>query len=197
MPSNSSAADRPDPPGRHDSDDSRARDDGERGLAPGGEERLHPHVRMALATWPQIDPAVEAIVNQIGDANKRLMTEMRESLGHVGLTLEEFKVLMELRGGPQTHGWLSRHLEVSTGAMTNRLDKLEREGLVTRSRDPNDRRGVLLSLTDAGSDRLDAYIDRGARRERQLLDGLTQAEKRRLNDLLAKLLDLLRAEQSG
>src|ERR1700744_1292377 len=113
MPSDTSAADRPDPPGRHDPEDGGARDDGERGLAPGGEERLHPRVRMALATWPEIDPAVEAIVNQIGDANKLLMGEMRESLAHVGLTVEEFKVLMELRGGARTHGWLSRHLEVS------------------------------------------------------------------------------------
>ncbi|HEX5191798.1 MAG TPA: MarR family winged helix-turn-helix transcriptional regulator [Solirubrobacteraceae bacterium] len=171
--------------------------DGERGLAPGGEDRLHPRARMALATWPQIDPAVEAIVDQIGDAHRYLMSEMRDSLAYVGLTLEEFKVLMELRGGTCTHGALSRHLEVSTGAMTNRLDKLEREGLVRRDRDPNDRRGVLLTLTDAGSERLDAYIDRGARRERKLLEGLTQTEKRRLNDLLAKLLDLLRAERGS
>jgi DNA-binding MarR family transcriptional regulator len=187
--------DRPDPadqPG-----DGPARDDGERGLAPGGEDRLHPRVRMALATWPQIDPAVEAIVNQIGDANKYLMTEMRESLAAVDLTMEEFKVLMELRSGPRTHGSLSRGLEVSTGAMTNRLDKLEREGLVSRARDPNDRRGVLLSLTQAGSERLDAYIDRGAHRERELLEGLSKTDKRRLNDLLAKLLDSLRAEQAG
>jgi DNA-binding MarR family transcriptional regulator len=152
---------------------------------------------MALATWPQIDPAVEAIVNQIHDADKLFGAEMRESLAHVNLTMEEFKVVVELRTGSRTHGWLSRHLEVSTGAMTNRLDKLEREGLVTRSRDPKDRRGVLLSLTDAGSERLDAYIDRGAHRERQLLEGLTQTDKRRLNDLLAKLLDSLRAEQAG
>jgi DNA-binding MarR family transcriptional regulator len=171
--------------------------DDERGLAPGGEERLHPRTRMALATWPQIDPAVEAIVNQIHEANRALTAEMRESLAHVGLTMEEFKVLMELRAGSRTHGALSKHLEVSTGAMTNRLDKLEREGLVSRARDPNDRRGVLLSLTAAGSERLDAYIDRGAHRERQLLEGLTQTEKRRLNDLLAKLLDMLHAEQGG
>jgi DNA-binding MarR family transcriptional regulator len=197
MPRTSSAADRPDPPDRPERDDSSARDDAERGLAPGGEDRLHPRVRMALATWPQIDPAVEAIVNQIGDANRYLMTEMRESLAHVDLTMEEFKVLMELRSGPRTHGSLSRGLEVSTGAMTNRLDKLEREGLVTRARDPNDRRGVLLSMTEAGSERLDAYIDRGAHRERQLLEGLTKTDKRRLNDLLAKLLDSLRAEQAG
>ena len=191
MTARSSAADPPDRPEGSDSGK------GERGLAPGGEERLHRRVRLALATWPQIDPAVEAIVNQIGDAHRYLTSEMHESLAHVGLTMEEFKVLLELRGGPQTHGSLSRHLEVSTGAMTNRLDKLEREGLVSRARDPHDRRGVLLSLTDAGSERLDVYIDRGARRERQLLEGLTQTDKRRLNDLLSKLLDSLRAEQSG
>jgi DNA-binding MarR family transcriptional regulator len=182
--------------GRPDLHDGSARADGERGLAPGGEERLHPHVRMALATWPQIDPAVEAIVNQIHDVDKLLGAEMRESLAHFGLTVEEFKVLMALQPGPRTHGSLCRQLEVSTGAMTNRLDKLEREGLVSRARDPNDRRGVLLSMTEAGGERLGAYIDRGARRERQLLEGLTQTDKRRLNDLLAKLLDSLRAEQA-
>ncbi len=169
----------------------------DRGLGPDAEARLHPNVRLALATWPQIDPAVEAIVTQIHDAHELLRAEMRASLAHVGLTMEEFKVLMALQRGPRTHGSLCRQLEVSTGAMTNRLDKLERESLVTRAPDPRDRRGVLLSLTSPGRERLDAYIDRGAHRERQLLEGLTQSDKRRLNDLLAKLLDSLRAEQSG
>jgi DNA-binding MarR family transcriptional regulator len=81
--------------------------------------------------------------------------------------------------------------------MTNRLDKLEREDLVSRAPDPRDRRGVLLSLTTAGSERLDAYIDHGAQRERKLLGGLTATDKRRLNDLLAKLLQSLRAEQTS
>jgi DNA-binding MarR family transcriptional regulator len=204
MPTRSSGGERPgghdpnnapesgDRSGRRKEDDAAATRD--RGPAPAGEERLHPHARMALATWPQIDPTVESIVNHVGDANKILMGQMRENLAHVGLMLEEFKVLMELRSGPRTHGDLSRRLEVSTGAMTNRLDKLEREGLVSRSRDPNDRRGVVLSLTEAGRGRLDAYIDRGANRERRLMEGLTQTDKRRLNDLLAKLLDSLRAE---
>jgi DNA-binding MarR family transcriptional regulator len=75
--------------------------------------------------------------------------------------------------------------------MTNRLDKLERATLVSRSRDLSDRRGVLLELTDAGRDRLDAYIDLGARRERMLLDGLTVTDKRNLNALLRKLVGSL------
>ena len=166
----------------------------ERGLTPEDQARLDPHVRLALATWPQIDPAVEGIVTRIAKASRQLDAEMRTSLAQVGLTKEEFKVLMELHAGPQTHGALCRHLEVSTGAMTNRLDKLERAGLVSRSQDPNDRRGVMLTLTQRGADRLDAYVDRGARRERQLLDGLSASDKRQLNELLAKLVDSLGSE---
>jgi DNA-binding MarR family transcriptional regulator len=169
--------------------------DGDRGLTAEDQDRLDPHVRLALATWPQIDPAVEGIVTGIGRASRQLDAEMRASLAHVGLTKEEFKVLMELHAGPRTHGALCRELEVSTGVMTNRLDKLERMGLVNRAKDPNDRRGVMLALTPAGAERLDAYIDRGAHRERQLLEGLSLNDKRQLNKLLTKLVDSLEAER--
>lgn len=169
----------------------------EPGLTPEDEATLDPHTRLALATWPQIDPGVEGIVTRIGRAGRLLDGEMKVSLAHAGLTKEEFKVLIELHSGPRSHGALCRTLEVSTGAMTNRLDKLERGGLVRRDRDPHDRRGVLLSLTAAGRERLDAYIDRGAHRERQLLEGLSVAEKQRLNALLAKLLESLQAELDG
>jgi DNA-binding MarR family transcriptional regulator len=157
---------------------------------------LDPHVRLALATWPQIDPGVEGIVVRISRAYRRLDAEMQVSLAHVGLTKEEFKVLISLHAGVRTHGDLCKELNVSTGAMTNRLDKLERSGLVSRSRNAEDRRGVLLELTPARRERLDAYITRGAHRERQLLDGLSATDKRQLNVLLQKLLDSLEAEQS-
>jgi DNA-binding MarR family transcriptional regulator len=165
-----------------------------RGLSAEDEERLDPHIRLALATWPQIDPAVEAIVGQIQRAYGMLDAEMHASLGSVGLTKEEFKVLMQVYRGPRSHGDLCKRLEVSTGAMTNRLDKLEREGLAQRAKDPNDRRGVLISITDAGRERLNAYMDRGSDRERELLGGLSAADKRTLNALLVKLMDSLRAE---
>ena len=166
----------------------------DRGLAPEDQARLDPHIRLALATWPQIDPAVEGIVTRIAKASRLLSAEMRASLANVGLTEEEFKVLMQLHAGSQTHGALCRQLDVSTGAMTNRLDKLERAGLVSRSQDPNDRRGVMLTLTPPGDERLDAYIDRGAHRERQLLEGLSASDKRQLNELLTKLVDSLDTE---
>jgi DNA-binding MarR family transcriptional regulator len=137
---------------------------------------------------------VEGIVTRIAKASRQLDAEMRTSLAGVGLTKEEFKVLMQLHASPQTHGALCRQLEVSTGAMTNRLDKLERAGLVRRSQDPNDRRGVMLTLTPSGAERLDAYIDLGAHRERQLLEGLSRSDKRQLNELLTKLVDSLDAD---
>lgn len=163
-------------------------------LSTESEANLDPHVRLALATWPQIDPSVEGIVVRIGKASRTLNDEMNASLAHVGLTKEEFKVLMSLHADVRTHGALCKELDVSTGAMTNRLDKLERAGLVKRSRDPHDRRGVLLALTATGRERLDAYITRGAQRERQLLEGLSATDKRQLNALLQKLLASLEAE---
>jgi DNA-binding MarR family transcriptional regulator len=81
--------------------------------------------------------------------------------------------------------------------MTNRLDKLERRGLIRRVRDPHDRRGVLLELTETGNSELQEYVAAGAGRERQLLDDLTMAEKRQLNRLLSKLLASLQTKNAG
>jgi DNA-binding MarR family transcriptional regulator len=155
---------------------------------------LDAHLRLALATWPQIDPEVEGIVTRAAKTARLLEHAAQASLSRVGLTKEEFKVLCALGAGTRSHGSLCGELHVSTGAMTNRLDKLERSGLVTRARDPADRRGVLLELTPAGREKLDQYIDTGASRERQLLAGLSAREKRQLNRLLQKLLNSLPRE---
>jgi DNA-binding MarR family transcriptional regulator len=80
--------------------------------------------------------------------------------------------------------------------MTNRLDKLEGRGLIRRAPDPQDRRGVLLELTDAGEARLEEYIHAGAGRERELLSELTLSEKQELNRLLSRLLVSLREKDS-
>jgi DNA-binding MarR family transcriptional regulator len=116
------------------------------------------------------------------------------SLDRVGLAYEEFKVLILLQDGPRSHGSLCRELLVSSGVMTNRLDKLERAELLLRKPDPSDRRGILLELTQGGRERLDEYIDLGAKRERELLEALTPSEKQALNELLRKLIGSLQSE---
>jgi DNA-binding MarR family transcriptional regulator len=155
---------------------------------------LDAQLRLALATWPQIDPDVEGIVTRIARAARYLDNAAQARLRRLGLTKEEFKVVCSLHAGTRSHGSLCRELRVSTGAMTNRLDKLERSGLVTRSRDPNDRRGILLELTPAGHEKLDQYIDTGATRERQLLASLSKSDKRQLNRLLQGLLTSLQLQ---
>jgi DNA-binding MarR family transcriptional regulator len=155
------------------------------------------HVRWAVANWPQIDPQVEGIVVRVDKIHRHFEEAFRASLGDAGLTKEEWKVLLALHDSVRSHGWLAQDLAVSTGAMTNRLDKLERRGLVRRAPDPNDRRGVLLELTKTGESRLLEYIEVGAVRERELLDDLTVAERRELNRLMSKLLASLETKNAG
>ena len=160
--------------------------DPEAGIPP--DDPIAEHIRWAVSHWPQIDPEVEGIVTRVDKINRYLQTSFRAALGDAGITKEEWKVLMALHHAVRSHGWLCKDLDVSTGAMTNRLDKLERQGLIRRVPDPQDRRGVLLELTAAGESRLEDYIHAGAGRERALLDELTLEEKQQLNQLLSKLL---------
>ena len=146
------------------------------------------HVQWAVSAWPQIDPEVEGIVSRVHKVERYLQNAFRASLGQAGLTKEEWKVVIALSREVRSHGWLCRDLDVSTGAMTNRLDKLEDRGLIRRIPDPDDRRGVLLELTEGGRERLEGYIDAGASREKELLAELSLTEKRELNALLSKLL---------
>jgi DNA-binding MarR family transcriptional regulator len=151
-------------------------------------------VRDDAAVWPEIDPIVEKIVSRIERLDRLIDRAAQVTLDRVGLTGEEFHVLLELRRGVRSHGALCRQTMSSTGAMTNRLDKLERTGLVERRPDPNDRRGVLLELTAAGRERLDEYITIQAARERELLGVLSEREKQDLQSLLRKLYISLEAE---
>lgn len=161
------------------------------------EDPVTEHVRWAVANWPQIDPDVEGIVSRVDKLHRHFQEAFRASLGDAGITKEEWKVLMALHHSVRSHGWLCQDLDVSTGAMTNRLDKLERRGLIQRAPDPNDRRGVLLELTQTGESQLKDYIDAGAGRERELLDDLTLGEKQELNRLMSKLLASLHTKTAA
>ena len=155
------------------------------------------HVRWAVANWPQIDPDVEGIVVRVEKIHRHFQEAFRASLGEAGLNKEEWKVLMALHDSVRSHGWLCQDLDVSTGAMTNRLDKLEGRGLIRRAPHPNDRRGVLLELTETGGSQLVEYIEAGAGRERELVDDLTVTEKQELNRLMSKLLASLQTKTAG
>src|SRR2546430_1689536 len=103
---------------------------------------------------PGVDPEVEGIVDRINGLRRRFHAMADETLEELGLGLGEWKVLTHLRlSGPphrKSAGALSKRAELSSGAMTNRLDRMEQAGLVKRVPDPDDRRGVLVELTEEG-----------------------------------------------
>jgi DNA-binding MarR family transcriptional regulator len=109
-----------------------------------------------------------------------------------GITFGEYLVLAALRrAGPpyrMNPTKLFSSVILSSGAMTNRLDRLEEMSLVERHPDPNDRRGRLVALTDRGRDLVDTAVTDHLENEGRLLESLDAGEREQLTRLLRKLL---------
>jgi DNA-binding MarR family transcriptional regulator len=84
-------------------------------------------------------------------------------------------------------GEFGSSLMLTSSGTTKRLDRLERGGLITRTPDPGDRRGVLITLTPAGLELIDNVTDAHLANEHRLLAGLSESDRRRLAALLRKL----------
>ncbi|MDR2253917.1 MAG: MarR family transcriptional regulator [Bifidobacteriaceae bacterium] len=116
--------------------------------------------------------------------------------GH-GLQGWEFDVLAELRrsGSPYelTPGQMSAQVLISSGAMTNRIDRLEAAGLVIRREDPSDGRVTLVRLTPLGRDRVDGALADLVRREAELLEPIAATRRAETAATLAALLEPLEA----
>ncbi|HEX3266617.1 MAG TPA: MarR family transcriptional regulator [Gaiellaceae bacterium] len=141
---------------------------------------------------PPIDLEVEGIVERIWGLNKRFLRLSEETMADFGLSEGEWKVLKHLRkAGPpyrRSAGQLARRIELSSGAMTNRLDRMEEAGLIRRLPDPDDRRAVQVELTDAGRRAWDDTISVQAAKEALVAEALNAKEKQQLNDLLRRLM---------
>ena len=139
-----------------------------------------------------LDLTVEGVVDRILGIGRRLQKLLDETLSGHGLSHGEWKVLSSLRwaGAPyrRSAGELARIAELSSGAMTNRLDRLEGAGFVRRLPDPGDRRGVLVELTEEGRRLWQAAIGTQAEKEALLASALTKAELAQLNDLLRRVM---------
>jgi DNA-binding MarR family transcriptional regulator len=135
---------------------------------------------------------VEGIVDRVGSINRRIKWMHDETLDQLDLTMSDWHVLTALRWAGEPYrrkaGELARRAELTSGAMTSRLDALEKEGLVRRLRDPTDRRSVLVELTDKGRKRHDQALGIQAQKETLLAKALTKSEKEQLNALLRRVL---------
>ncbi|MGH3103623.1 MAG: MarR family winged helix-turn-helix transcriptional regulator [Gaiellaceae bacterium] len=153
-------------------------------------DRFLDEIREELPTT--LDHAVEGIVERLNGINWRIRRMLDGTLEQYGLIHGDFKVMSALRwaGKPyqRSAGDLARIADLSTGAMTNRLDQLEQAGIVRRLRDPDDRRGVIVELTDAGRRLHDEAISVQAEKEALIAAALTEREKEQLNALLRRVM---------
>jgi DNA-binding MarR family transcriptional regulator len=157
---------------------------------------LRDEVDDLVAAWraqrPDLDVEPMQVLSRISRLARHLDIARRGAFAEHGLESWEFDVLSALRRqGPPfqlTPGALLRATLVTSGTMTNRIDRLAAAGLVRREPDPRDKRGVLVTLTDLGRARVDAALDGLLRRERVLLAGLAAGERQHLADLMRILL---------
>jgi DNA-binding MarR family transcriptional regulator len=142
----------------------------------------------SLRGLPAVDLEVEGILDRIIGLSRRIRRSMEETLREeFDLTHGEFKVLGWLRTGDRSPGELAANADLSSGAMTNRLDQLERAGLVERRPDPDDRRGIRVSATEKGRQTwIDAFAAQ-AEKEKRMAATLDPEEKAQLNTLLRRL----------
>jgi len=157
---------------------------------------LRDEVDDLVAAWraqrPDLDVEPLQVLSRISRLARHLDIARRGAFASHELESWAFDVLSALRReGPPfqlTPGALLRATLVTSGTMTNRIDRLADADLVRREPDPSDRRGVLVTLTDRGRERVDAALADLLHSERALLTGLDRRERRQLADLMRTLL---------
>jgi len=152
---------------------------------------------IAVSQWrrekPELDLLPMEVVGRLSEAAMLMGVKRLEPLfAKYGLQRGEFDVLATLRraGAPYTltPTALYSATMISSGGMTNRIDRLEEAGLIARQPNPDDRRGTLVSLTSKGLALVDEIVPLHLENERDALTPLTLAEQETLNVLLAKLI---------
>jgi len=149
-----------------------------------------------LTVWireiPNLDRLTEGIVERIQKLARLFDVTMANTLEEYEMAARTYKMLGRLRyqGPPyrMSAGHLAESMGLSSGAMTNRLDRLEQAGLVRRVDDPNDRRAVLVEPTEAGLKAWESAIAAQAEREAVIASVLTEEEKEQLHSLLRRLM---------
>jgi DNA-binding MarR family transcriptional regulator len=140
---------------------------------------------------PDLDFSPLEVLSRVGRLAKLLDRARRQAFTRSELEGWEFDVLAALRraGAPYqlSPKQLLQQTLVSSGTMTNRIDRLVTRGLVTRREDPHDGRGVLVEMTTAGLTRVDAAITRLVDAEAAMLGPLTRADQKRLANALQRL----------
>lgn len=152
-------------------------------------------VAQIVADWarerPELDTAPLEVLARLHRSFLRYNTKLNASIERHGLSVAGFDVLTALRrsGAPfrLTAGQLADSGLVSSAGVTLRMDRLEKDGLIVRERDAEDRRVVYSRLTDTGLAKVDEVFAEHLDNEGRMLAGLSPSERRQLARLLGKL----------
>lgn len=140
---------------------------------------------------PDVDVSAMQVLSRVSRLARHLDRARKQAFAAHDLETWEFDVLAALRRAGRPYvlspGRLLEQTLVTSGTMTNRVDRLESRGLVQRLPDPADRRGVHVRLTPSGRERVDAALADLLDRERQLLEALSRADQDALSGLLRRL----------
>ncbi|HSV40627.1 MAG TPA: MarR family transcriptional regulator [Nocardioidaceae bacterium] len=140
---------------------------------------------------PDLDLGPMEVLSRVSRLSHHLDRARRTAFSDHGVELWEFDVLAALRRAGKPYelspGRLLKETLVTSGTMTNRVDRLEERGLVQRRPDPSDRRGVLVRLTDEGRTTVDGALDALLSREADLLAAIDGTERKQLAGLLRRL----------
>ncbi len=156
----------------------------------------HDRIDEILEQWqresPQLDVSALAVTGRVMRI-ARLLEKHRETvLAEYGLNVWSFDVLATLRrqGSPYQLKPTDLYglLMLSSGAMTNRIDRLEEDGVVVRLRDPDDRRSVIVQLTPKGIELMDTVMPVLFEKEKQFLEQFTKTETQTFTKLLRRFL---------
>lgn len=149
---------------------------------------------------PDLDTEPMAVFGRVYRLAKASGDAVEQTYARYGISRGDFDLLATLRrsGDPFTlsPSALTASLMLTSGGVTGRLDRLDRLGLATRSPDPSDRRGLLVTLTPAGRDVIDEAVTAGLATQRQLLAGLPESRRRQLDGLLRQLLSAVTDSRS-
>ncbi len=154
------------------------------------------NVDRVLQQWraerPDLQASPMGIVGRVQRASRRLERGLSENFARHDLQLWEFDILGTLRrSGPPyrlTAGALSDSSMVTSGAITNRIDRLVARGLATRETDPDNRRSVLITLTETGCALITNVLAHHVAHEERLLACLSAEEQQQLATVLRTLL---------
>lgn len=158
--------------------------------------RVRDEVDELIEAWGRergdLDLAPVAVFSRISRLARRLDLARRAAFASHGIEQWEFDVLAALRrtGEPYelSPGRLLRATLVTSGTMTNRVDRLSARGYVERYADPDDRRGVIVRLTAEGKQAVDAAFTALLEAEHALLEDLPERDRLKLAALLRTLL---------